>query len=264
MKYALTILCLLVTTLLWGQKTFQPKLDIKNTKGIVYNTENALEYKLHPNGMTLAYVQGKIRTYYRTTYNYYSIGYVHDGREKSKSRLLELIDGINVKPFRFGKRNHVINLRAGRGVRRYLSGERKRRGVAVGYTYQGGLSLAVLNPVHLNLLYEVQGPQHISFEVRKERYSEDNADRFTDINRIYGGTSYFSGFQNLAIRPGIQGSIGGIISMGTYSNYAQILEAGIMADVFIGKLPIMVETENIKNRYFLLNVYVSVLFGRRK
>lgn len=254
---------LLCVTAGYGQTIFQPKLDINGSKGVVYDHENTIDLRPHTYGMTLGVQLGKIRTYYKAHFTYYSIGIVKDPREKSQSRYPRQFLRVQSKPFRFGKNNHVINLRAGRGVRRLRSSESKRRGVSVGYAYQGGLSLAILNPVYLNLVYpDEEVPARIT--LKKERYSKENADRFTDRNTIYGGTSYFTGFKDLAIRPGIQGSLGAVFSFGNFDKYIKILEVGIMADVFIGKLPIMIETEAISNKPYLLNFYASLQFGKRK
>ena len=71
-----------------AQKTFQPKANQIDWKGIVYRKEIAYEARIHTNGGLIGVNVGKIKTYYKTNYYHLSIGYLKDPREKKQNRNL--------------------------------------------------------------------------------------------------------------------------------------------------------------------------------
>ena len=83
-------------------------------------------------------------------------------------------------------------------------------------------------------------------------------------NSVFGGTSYFKGFGEMSVIPGIQGKLGLFFSLGAFDEKIKMIETGVMVDVYIKKLPIMVESESITNRPYYINFYVNLLLGSRK
>ena len=127
-----------------AQRVIQPKIVETDWKGIIYKKEWALDLRMHENGFAIAYNSGKIVSYQRTNYYQLELGFTKDPREKTQSRI-STIGGSGT--FTYGKINSFFNLRAGVGVKRYLSEKEKRKGVAVGYTYMIGPSIALLKPL---------------------------------------------------------------------------------------------------------------------
>ena len=246
-----------------GQKTFQPKSNQIDWKGIIYRKEIAYEARIHNNGALIGVNIGKIKTYYKTNYYHLSIGYLKDPREKKQNRNLSFNFPNRSRSFAFGKQNSVINLRAGVGSKVFLSEKAKRKGIAIGYDYNIGPSLALLKPYQLELIYELDGGGTNDREIRAESYSEENAEKFLNFNDIFGGAGYWNNFGELSIAPGIQGKLGLFFSMGAFDKTIKSLEVGIMGDIYIRKLPIMVATEEISNKPYFFNFYVKFLFGKR-
>jgi len=248
---------------LFAQKTFQPKATQFDWKGIVYRKERAFEARLHTNGGLIGFNLGEIKTYYKTRYYHMSIGYLKDPREKRQNRNLSFSFPDRSRAFAFGKQNSVINLRAGLGVKRFISEKAKRKGIAIGYDYQIGPSLALLKPYYLELLYTSENGGVTDRVLRTERYTPENAEKFTTFNEIFGGAGYFRGFDEITIVPGIQANLGLFFSMGAFDKYVKALEVGLMADIFAKKLPIMIETEEVSNKPYFLNFYMKFIMGRR-
>lgn len=256
------VLCLAVSGL-HGQKSFQPKQLDFDWKGIVYRNEYTGRLTLNTNGFSIAYNTGKIKTYYKTEYYHFEIGYLSDPREQRQNRNTYLSVSRLSEPFRFGKQNQLFMLRAGKGVKKLLSDKTKRKGVALGMNYEAGPALALLKPVYLDLIYlsEVDGSNTI--EIRTEKYSPANADKFLDYNSIFGGGPNSRGWSELSIVPGIQGKLGLFFSVGAFDEFAKSIELGIMGELFMRKVPIMVETEAISNKPYFVNFYATIELGKR-
>lgn len=262
-KYYFLFLLLTLGIEISAQKTFQPKATQFDWKGIVYRKERAFEARLHTNGGLIGMNFGKIKTYYKTNYYHLSIGYLKDPREKRQNRNLSFSFPDRSKSFAFGKQNSVINLRGGIGVKRFISEKAKRKGIAVGYDYQFGPSIALLKPYYLELLYTVENGGVTDRVLRTEKYSPENAEKFTTFNDVFGGAGYFTGFGEITVVPGINSQIGLFFSMGAFDKYVKAMEIGIMADVYFKKLPIMIETETVSNKPYFINFYVKFVMGRR-
>jgi len=262
-KHVIILLLLAISVDLSAQKTFQPKATQFDWKGIIYRKERAFEARIHTNGALIGVNFGKIKTYYRTNYYHLSLGFLKDPREKRQNRNLSFSFPDRSKAFAFGKQNSVINIRAGIGVKRFISEKAKRKGIAIGYDYQIGPSLAILKPYYLELLYMSEMEGVIDRVLKTERYTPENAEKFTTFNEIFGGAGYFTGFSDFQVVPGIQAKLGLFFSMGAFDKYVKALELGLMADVYSKKLPIMIETETISNKPYFINFYVKFIIGRR-
>jgi len=247
----------------FGQQTFQPKRVDTEWKGIIYRSEQTGLVSLLNNGYSIGYRSGKIKTYYKSTYYHLEASIVHDIREQKQNRNIPLSFSKISQSFRFGKQNHVYVLRAGKGVKRLITDKARRRGVAIGYTYEAGPSLAILRPYYLELIYNIEENGKYYNELRVEKYSEENAQKFLDYNSIFGGAPGNPGWGEIRIVPGIQAKLGAFFSSGAFEKLARSLEIGIMADLYMRKIPVMVETESISNKPYFLNFYASLEFGKR-
>lgn len=242
-----------------AQKILQPKQVEENLKGIVYKKERTYDVRWHENGFAFSYNSGKIVSYDRTNYYMFEIGYTKDHRERRINRNLSLFN--NSRSFSFGKVNSLINIRAGIGRKTYKSEKAKRKGIAVGYNLETGPSLAVLKPYYLDLIYVLDaGASEV--ELRTEKYNEENAEKFLSDD-VFGSSGFFTGINELSFTPGIQARAGLHFSMGAFDKYAKALEVGLMGDLFIKKINILAESENIKNKPFFIKFYLKFEFGVR-
>ena len=186
-----------------------------------------------------------------------------DPREQKQNRNIPLSFSKISQSFKFGKQNHLYLLRAGKGTKRLITDKAKRKGVALGYNYEAGPSIAILRPYYLELIYNIEENGNYYNELRSERYTPENAAKFLDFNSVFGGAPGSRGWSEISIVPGVQGKLGLFFSLGAFEQYAKSLEIGIMGDLFIRKVPIMVETDNISAKPYFLNFYASLEFGKR-
>jgi len=244
-----------------GQKVLLPKQVDVDWKGIVYKKEKSFDFRWHENGFAIGYNSGKLRTYYKTNYYNIEIGYTKDFREKRQNKNFAVSVFNNSRSFVYGKVNSLINLRAGFGRKKYLSEKARRKGLAIGYNVEAGPSIAILKPYFLDLIYitEDGGP----FEIRSEQYSEENAEVFLDDNSIFGSSGFFTGFSDLSIVPGLQGKAGLHFAVGAFDKYVKAMEIGLGADLFIKKIPILLETDAISNKPYFIKFYLKMELGYR-
>jgi len=255
---------------------FNPKEIANGNKGIVYNKEVAADLKLLSNGFEFGVNIGKLKTYYRTQYFHFGIGELKHNREfKNRDGLT---GGSNLtrrsRSYVYGKQNNLYALRVGYGVKRYYSEKARKKGLAVGVSYEGGPTLGLLKPYYLQLnRTEVGG----SSRPITEKYNVDNVDFFLNTDRILGAAPAYTGFGEIKVKPGIH-LMGAVhFDWGAFDEYVKAIEVGIAADIFFSNIPILIddvtytnngtprviESTNVKNRPYFLNLYISFQLGKR-
>jgi hypothetical protein len=242
------------------------KNNYEDKKGLVYLQENTFEINIHTNGAALGLNFGEIETYYKTKFWHVSLGELQHYRQTRQSRALQGGGlGGNFRSFVFGKQNNFFVIRGGYGEKKYFSEKARTKGVAVGYSYEGGPTLGLLKPYYLVLRYVTERPGGQNY--RSEKYSEENALRFLSNENIFGADNFLRGFGEVKLRPGIHGKAALHFDWGALDEFVKAVELGIMADVFFQEVPIMVEsqyTPGIENRPYFVNLFVNIQFGKRK
>ena len=87
MRFISILLFMCFSLSLSGQRVISPKLVEVDWKGIVYKKEWSIDLRLHENGATIAYNSGKIKSYNRTNYYHFELGFTKDPRETSQSKI---------------------------------------------------------------------------------------------------------------------------------------------------------------------------------
>ncbi len=258
------LFAILTTSL--AQGTFQPRDPgfQEDNKGLVYEKEFAVDFRVHTNGYALALNFGTLKTYYLTRYMHFELGEIKHPKEYRNTFDLNFSPGQDSRSFIFGKQNNLFVLRGGIGEKRYFSEKAKRRGLAVGISYEAGPALGLLKPYYLDLSFTNDPSSPADDVVSVEKYSPENADDFLNTDRINGATGFTRGLGEIRIRPGIQAKAAVHFDWGAFDEFVKGFEAGIMADVFFTKIPIMVEVDNIENRPFFINLYLNLQLGKRR
>jgi hypothetical protein len=223
-------------------------------KGIIYDAETAIDFRLHTYGFALNLDYGKIQTYYKTSFYQFGIGELFHFRETSRDAdntgTASLTGG-----YAYGKQNSLFVLRAGYGARRYFTEKADRNGVALGMSYTYGISLGVVKPYYLEIKKNGdRNPVDI-------RYTPETAVNFLNTDIIQGRSSFLKGIGESKFTPGLYGSVAVHLDWGAFDEFLKAVEAGIMIDIYPKKIPILIADDN---RPFFLNFYVSVLLGKRK
>ncbi len=251
------------TVCLSAQRVMQPKIVELDRKGVIFKSEEAFQVRLHEQGASVSYYKGKIRTYHKTSFYQFELGFQRDLRERRQNKNYNFAGEGTSRPFYFGKINSVINLRAGIGRKTYLSEKAKRRGIAVAWMYEVGPSIALLKPYHLKLIYFPTDGQP-TVEILSEPYSEDNADKFLEIDDIYGASPFSEGLGNIALVPGIQAKAALHFGLGAFDKYMRAFETGVMLDVYTRGIDILVETEERRNSPYFIKLFASFQLGLRR
>jgi hypothetical protein len=247
-----------------AQVSTKSYLSDDKLKGIIYRKETTFDAKLHTDGWAIAINFGDIKTYYRTHYYHLEFGTMHSGKEHKQTKNINIIDNALPKDFKFGKQNSVYILRGSKGTKKYFSDKAKRKGVALGHNLSFGPSIAILKPYYLKFIEQRVFDGTIENYLVDEKYTSEGEEKFLDYNRIYGGSNFSKGLKEIGFVPGIQSKFGLFFSVGSFDEYVKAAEIGLMADAYIKKIPIMVETSNVKNSPLFLNLYVNLHFGKRK
>jgi len=262
---SLLILCLGITTIS-AQQTFDTNQNVyDDNEGIVYNREFTVDLKLHTNGFALGVNIARLKTYYLTRFFNIEFGEIKHPKEFRQSFDFQTQSPKVSRAFVFGKQNNLLVLRGGLGEKRYFSEKARRKGLAVGISYEGGPSLGLLKPYYLELLRPVDNDSG-EFAIRSESYSDENAATFLEINRIYGSSGFSKGLSEISIVPGLHGKAAVHFDWGAFDEFVKAMEAGVMVDVFFREVPIMVESplvDDAENKPFFINLYLNLQLGKR-
>lgn len=247
------------------QGTFQPRqVNSNDFKGLIYEKETSFDIRLHTNGFALAINLGNIKSYYLTRYYQIEIGEIKHPKEYRNTFDLNFTPGRDSRSFIFGKQNNLFVVRGGIGEKRYFSEKAKKKGLAVGVSYEAGPVLGLLKPYYLDLSYTNDPSSPNDDVVSAEKYSEENAEDFLNTDRINGASGLTKGLGEIGLRPGIQAKAAMHFAWGAFDEYVKAFEAGVMADLFFARVPIMVPLENVENPPFFINLYLNLQFGKRR
>jgi hypothetical protein len=150
-----------------------------------------------------------------------------------------------------------VALRGGYGFKRYYSEKASKNGVAIALTMSGGPSLALMIPYYLEI------GSSKDQKVTATKYSIENEKIFLDPYRIKGSSGFFTGIGETSVVPGAYGQIGLHLDWGAFDEFLRAAEIGIQIDVYAKRLPIIVESPDVKNRPFFFNLYLSLQLGKR-
>lgn len=253
----LVFLCLILPAFSFGQVTLQPKQVQTDDVGVVYDKEFAMNFYLHTRGYGLGAIFGNIKTYYKTTFYHVDFSLVKHPKEHRPDNQINQANILS-RPYIYGKQNSFFVLRVGKGQKRYLSEKAKRKGIAMGYSWQVGPSLGFLKPYYLDLRTESNtGPP--MFESVK--YSDETAERFLDPNYIDGYSGFWKGLGEIDMILGAHLKGGAHFAWGAYDKFVKAMEIGLLLDFYFQEVPILADQ---KNTPIFANLYINLQFGRRK
>jgi hypothetical protein len=263
-KFVFLLFILSLSVHIYGQVTAPNEVVDDRFKGIIFRNELSFDLRFYTQGISLGYTVGNIKTFYRSSYYHYEIGTFFDDQEFNQSKVINVVGAISPNKFKYGKQNSAFVLRASSGSKKYLTDKAKRKGVSIGYSLEGGASLAILKPYYLNVVEQEIVNGEPRPDVISIKYSEENKEKFLNYASIYGSAGFTKGLTEVKFVPGVQVKSGIFFSTGVFDKIVKNGEVGIMADFFIKKLPILVETDKNRNTPLFLNLYVNLQLGNRR
>jgi hypothetical protein len=229
-------------------KVAQPVANADDDVTILYRREACGGITIHSNGWGLTFKAGKHITGFRKRILDFEVISMKHPKE---FRITNPYDGA--KSFIYGKLNNVFLVRGGWGYQNVLFGKAERSGVEVRYNYYLGIDLGITKPIYLDIIYTA--PDSLPFYISK-RYDPNDPDQTVD--RIYGSSSFFSGFDKMQIYPGGYAKFAVSFEYAGWQQKIAALETGVMVDFFPKAIPIIAFNQN-PNLFF--NFYISIMWG---
>jgi hypothetical protein len=156
--------------------------------------------------------------------------------------------------FVFGRTHIAIPISIGMGQFKTLGVRNNKNDVGVGWTYQYGLTLALLKPVYL--FVDPTPNNQTNDDIELIRYEEEST---FDYNSILGGASFFTGINQIKSIPGAFGKTSLVFNWGRYYNDLHSVELGVMVHGYIKRLPLMAK---VKNNFVYPVFYLAVNLGK--
>jgi len=264
----LTTACLFISFHGHTQQTLSlGRNNYNQDKGVLYQKESGVNARIYTNGFSFGYQIGKIVKYNLSKYYFAEFGELKDPIETRQQKNISLSGPRSTfRGFIFGKQNNFYPLRVGVGEKRFMSERGKRKGLAMGVSYEGGATLGLLKPYYLILRQTSDKPGNFT-SIRSEKYSLENANRFLNWDDVFGADKFTKGLDELSIIPGIniKGSLH--FDWGAYGEFIRSAEIGIMADGYLNDVPILADNEAMginNNQNIYLNLFVNLRLGKRK
>jgi hypothetical protein len=227
----------------------QGELDTQNK--IFYRNESTVAGLLNSTGFGINYRYAKrIDAFRKTTYEG-GLAFIKHPKEVKIS--------TNTYPtsrsYVYGKINQFYALRGGIGFQKELFQKFDKGGISIRYFYNAGLSVGMLKPIYYQVEYYSAYPNPSS-QVKIEKFDPG---QHTSATVIDGKASFFKGFNEIKVIPGIYGKLGATFEFGNLDQVYHAIETGIIIDAFPKKIQIMA-TEN-NNRIFF-SLFLSYRFGK--
>ncbi len=157
-------------------------------------------------------------------------------------------------PYVFGKLNKAALLKTGCAYSYSISKFTDAQRIGIDVIFGGGVSLAFLKPVYLNIIY----PDPAGFDVIvAEKY---NPEKHQDKSIIAGYSDNRIGMNELDYKAGLFATAGLGFVWGYFTNFPKRLELGIFGEFSKNGIPIM---GTVKNKSLTNGVYMKCFVGKR-
>jgi len=207
-----------------------------------YNHEFDAGLKLNTNGWSGCMdMQKKIRRKQTTIWTL-SFSEIKDDKQTKQQATTNAFPQLgNTSPFVFGKINNLYTLQLGYGRQVLLLPAVLDGNISVSFRYSGGLSLAMLKPYCLKLIYLDQSQSGIPATVQQEKYTASNSDRFLNTGYILGAANWTNGLNDMQYVPGgfLEGAV--VVEPGKNKSFVQVVTIGGNAAIYAQSLPIMAD-----------------------
>lgn len=245
LKCLLIVLCFTPLFIIGQETVFEEKTTI-------YVDEYSGGLGMHTNGFNLNFRYGQ----YRGAFNkrVYEIEFATLKHPKEIKTISQLED--DVKGYVFGKLNSFFTFRPSVGIHKIFIPKQSIKGVSMTYQFHLGPSLGLAKPVYLNIREKEENTNLNSYNIVTRRYDP----AIHDQGDIYGRASFFRGFSEIKLHPGIYSRFALEFDYGNRRESIRAIEVGMAADIFMKKIPIMAFAEN---RSFFLNLFVGIQFGEK-
>jgi len=157
----------------------------------------------------------------------------------------------NNRSFVFGKTNIFVNFRGGWGKQKEMFRKVDRGGISIRRYFSFGPTIGILKPIYYEVYNTGEGNQYY--------IEEEKFDPSIHQGYIYGRASFFKGFDEVSVMPGVYGRFGMSFEYSTSDISIHAIETAVSLDLFPKEMEIMA-TE--RNNFYFLTLSVSYRFGK--
>lgn len=161
----------------------------------------------------------------------------------------------NTKKYVYGKMNYFMTLRPSVGYQNVVFEKGAERGVQVSTKTNVGGSIGLARPVYL--IISKPGVSDGSSRESEEPYNPEEH----QPDRILGRASYFKGFNQSQIYPGVFVKTSLNFEYSSNEAVVRAIETGVAIDYFFKQVPLMAFTHN---QSWFLTAFISVNIGKRQ
>lgn len=254
----LTILLLALSgSTCFAQSSKKKAKNSQSSLDVPFRNELYFGGGIHTRGWNLHLNYGFIKSYNRTMSFFAEFGEITHPKERLQRYELSAIIGGDSKAFIYGKRNRLFVNRIGYAEKRYLSSKETSQAVSLAWTYGGGISLGIVKPYYLNLIY--RSANNVP-TIRPEKYSQSNWTRFLDPEQVNGPAGGSYGWDEALLEPGFFIKTALLVDWGAFDSIAKSFEIGITMDTYFNRIPLLISEENTP---IFVNLYLHVHLGKR-
>lgn len=248
------LLILVVLTWVTLPSTFAQKQKEEST----YNNELTIGFGVHTRGFHYATIAYNWMPHDRKN-SFFHVDFVQlkSARERRNSYDILSVTGGSPRSFIYGKQNSLFATRLAYGEKHYMTQKSEGKAVSLAFVYSAGMSLGLLKPYYLNLVYR-NATGMVS--VRPERYTAENYFKFLDPNSVDGAAGFAYGWDEVNLMVGGYVKAGLLFDWGADDAFARSLEIGLEADFYFREVPLMVVQPNSP---VFVNLYANIQIGKR-
>ena len=221
--------------------------DLNEQQKIFFRNERTIAILLNTDGWGLSYRMGKRMDYLNKKIIDFDFGTLRDSKEVKLSNPVYQTPGT----FVFGKLNSVWYIRGGLGHQKEIYKKADLGGVAIRFFYSGGPVFAFYKPIYYKILVPVSSTE---FTIEEQKFDVNKL----DPTMIYGKASFFKGFDELKIMPGLFAKSGFNFEYSKQDKLIHAIEVGAQVNLFPKMIPIMATTSN---KAIFFSLFASYRFG---
>jgi len=264
-KWISICLALLIVLSVSAQKTRKERRDERRQRinalikqeeeGVIaYRKHNLWGFKLTNDGWGLFYEHGRAQSIRKALL--FQLDFSERKHSKEQKQTNPFIPS---SPFVFGKINYFYPLKIGVQQQLLFGNKSNKNGVAITGNFGGGFSLGLLRPYYL----EINDTSNNSR--RTIRYNSLDSTIFVSPDQLknlsVSSSGFGKGWGELNVRPGLYSKAALRFDYGRYNEVVSAIEVGLTAEYYFSKIPQLIYTTQ---QQLFLNVYVSLMFGRRR
>lgn len=175
----------------------------------------------------------------------------HKHSKEKRSNSAPGFVGIQSNSYILGKINNFYVAKIGYGNRRMIAGKPDPGNFSVHWVYLGGLAVGLVKPYYVKIYGEGD----------KKYVDSSDIVEFINPNNIEGRSSFFKGFNEMKIVPGLYLKSGLHFDFSSSRKTLWALEVGINAEAYTQKIPQMILSDP---KSMFLNFYAAISFGKLK